>query len=130
MIDRQLHTVGPQLISAAYHKIGLRYVYIFHSLAYLFMELFHQVSRWSPDWEDLELHSDRGSPTHDSHMGSPGFDNDNADIEIGPGTPKPSAEVSKPLASTMKGQKRKTISEMVQDESEHIRVSRIKIAEV
>jgi hypothetical protein len=29
----------------------------------------------------------------------------------------------------MKGQKRKTISDMVQEESEHIRVTRIKIAE-
>jgi hypothetical protein len=32
-------------------------------------------------------------------------------------------------ASTMKGQKCKTISDMVQEESEHIRVTRIKIAE-
>jgi hypothetical protein len=45
-------------------------------------------------------------------------------------TSKASVELSKVTTSTMKGQKRKTISEMVRDESEHVRVTRIKIAEV
>jgi len=41
-----------------------------------------------------------------------------------------SVEISKLTASPIKGQKWKTISDMVWDESEHIRVTRIKIVEV
>lgn len=99
----------------------LQYVYLFYLRVYSFMELVLQVSRQSPDW-DLELRSNSGSPTRDSHAGSPGFDDHDANEPS-----KPSAELT---ASAIKGQKRKTISDMVRDESEHIRVTRIKIAEV
>jgi hypothetical protein len=79
----------------------------------------------SPDWEDLELYSNIGSPTHNSHAGSPGFDDHDANLEME--TSKPSIELT---SSTTKSQKCKTISDMVQDESEHIRVTCIKIAKV
>lgn len=85
--------------------------------------LVHQVSRQSPDW-DLELLSNNASsPPSDSHAGSPGFDDHDAEIEVVTPGPKPSA-------SAAKGQKRKTVSDMVWSESEHIRLTRIKIAEV
>jgi hypothetical protein len=59
----------------------------------------------------------------DSPTGSPALDdNDVVEVEM--------SKPDKPFASAVKGQKRKSISDMVRDESELIQVTRIKIAEV
>jgi hypothetical protein len=59
----------------------------------------------------------------DSPTGSPAFDdNDVVEVEM--------SKPDKPVASAVKSQKRKSISDMVRDESERIQVTRIKITEV
>jgi hypothetical protein len=62
------------------------------------------------------------SSPRNSHAGSPGFDDHDTEIEVETSTKTPT--------SAVKGRKRKTISDMIWDESEHIRLTRIKIAEV